>query len=112
MHVIHRQQASSPTLRNGLPKAIGVRREKRSGNKIVTVVTHVDAFGFPLEAIAKAWRKRLATGVSVVDPKKSLSNVKTSTIVPLELHVQGPFAEIDTVLCNEMGIPKAYAGKR
>lgn len=96
-----------PRLRNGKPTTVFVHVEKRSGNKFVTIVSGLDAYGFSLEALALSWKNKFATSVAIVDPVvRDHLILKSGTKVPRILQLQGRH-DMETFLCREMGLPKS-----
>lgn len=93
-------------VKNGLPPHINVWTEKRSGNKIITIVKNLKALGFDLDGLCRAWRQRFSTSCKVVDPAAEMTNLKSGTTIPMEIHVQGDITgKLATVLTKELGIP-------
>ncbi|CUE83853.1 Hypothetical protein, putative [Bodo saltans] len=101
-----------PRLRNGRPSMIFVHTEKRSGNKYVTIVKGLDAYGFALEVLALAWKHRFATSVAIVDPvvKENLV-LKSGTKVAKLVQLQGRH-NMEQHLTSEMGLPMSSISVR
>jgi translation initiation factor 1 (eIF-1/SUI1) len=101
-----------PRLRNGRPGMVFVHTEKRAGNKHVTIVRGLDAYGFTLEVLALAWKHRFATSVAVVDPVvRDHLVLKSGTKVPRLLQLQGRH-DMEHHLTKEMGLPRSSLSVR
>ncbi|RNF09934.1 translation initiation factor 2D [Trypanosoma conorhini] len=94
------------TKRGKLPKIL-VFIEKRQGNKIVTIVRGLDAYGFDLASVAAQWKHQFSTLCTIYDPSKEMTKVKQGTKIPLELHLGGDWvAKLKVVLGDEFGLPQ------
>ncbi|RNF00355.1 translation initiation factor 2D [Trypanosoma rangeli] len=94
------------TKRGKLPKVL-VFTEKRQGNKIVTIVRGLDAYGFDLTSLAAQWKHQFSTFCTVYDPSKEMTNVKQGTRIPLELQLGGDWvSKLKVVLGDEFGLPQ------
>ncbi|ESL11902.1 hypothetical protein TRSC58_00339 [Trypanosoma rangeli SC58] len=94
------------TKRGKLPKIL-VFTEKRQGNKIVTIVRGLDAYGFDLTSLAAQWKHQFSTFCTVYDPSKEMTKVKQGTKIPLELQLGGDWvSKLKVVLGDEFGLPQ------
>ena len=95
-------------LHNGVPPAVFVRTEKRCGNKTITIVKNLEALDFDIAAVAQSWKHRFATSVEVLNPRSGMTNVKSGTKVPWEIHLHGSILkDVKAALASEMGVPSA-----
>ncbi|KAG8344180.1 hypothetical protein TRVL_04989 [Trypanosoma vivax] len=89
-----------------LPK-VSIHTEKRAGNKKVTVVKHLDAYGFELESIATLWKQQFSTFCTVFDPSKEMQKIKNGTKVVMEVHLGGEWlSKLKNVLETDLGFPQ------
>ncbi|KAF5221172.1 hypothetical protein ECC02_005740 [Trypanosoma cruzi] len=94
------------TKKGKLPKIL-VFTEKRKGNKIVTIVRGLDAYGFDLASLATEWKHQFSTFCTIYDPSKEMIKVKQGTQVPLELQLGGDWlSKLKAVLQEEFGFPQ------
>ncbi|EKF39673.1 hypothetical protein MOQ_000094 [Trypanosoma cruzi marinkellei] len=94
------------TKKGKLPKIL-VFTEKRKGNKIVTIVRGLDAYGFDLASLATEWKHQFSTFCTIYDPSKEMTKVKQGTQVPLELQLGGDWlSKLKAVLQEEFGFPQ------
>ncbi|KAK7195619.1 Translation initiation factor SUI1 [Novymonas esmeraldas] len=93
-------------LKNGSPPKVNVWAEKATGNKYVTIVRNLEAFGLDLQLLSAQWKKQFSTSCSVVDPSTEMTNLKSGTKIPLEIHVQGSLQlKIEAALLKEVNLP-------
>nr|CCD13744.1 unnamed protein product [Trypanosoma congolense IL3000] len=89
-----------------LPKLL-LYSEKRAGRKVVTIVTHLDDYGFELVPLSNLWKQQLSTACTVVDPSKEMLKVKPGTKVSLELHLGGNWVpKLKAILERDLGFPQ------
>jgi len=85
----------------GRPPSVRIEVQKRMGNKVVTRVRHLEAYGLHPKLCAKDFQKRFAcsTTLSAV-PGKSTD---------MEIIVQGNWMhQLETFISEDCGIPKKY----
>ncbi|AAZ12336.1 translation initiation factor SUI1, putative [Trypanosoma equiperdum] len=115
--VITGGSSSAPTVtqltkRGTLPKVL-IYTEKRSGNKIVTAVKHLDDFGFDLFSLSNKWKHQFSTSCSIFDPSKGMQNLKPGTKIALEVHLGGNWlVKLKKLLEVELGFPHHLIAER
>jgi translation initiation factor 1 (eIF-1/SUI1) len=95
-------------VKSGALPTVSVWSERATGNRYVTIVRNLEAFGFDLPLLARHWKKLFSASCGVVDPATEMKNLKSGTKIPLEIHIQGSLVpKVEAALLNEANLPSS-----